>query len=148
MTENAEKARKFLKELLVLNSKMELNRLDREAVFNKAQQCGSISSEERVQTSPRNDALAMAVAELVLIDDEYAQFAIDYFTIRNEATRILCKMENPTYRKILQMKYLIGLNLRIISEKTHYTYQYTRDCHRLALNEFGKMMEEPTASNN
>ena len=46
------------------------------------------------------------------------------------------------------MKYFIGMNLRTVSEKTHYSYQYTRDLHRLALDEFGNMMKEPTASYN
>lgn len=145
MTADAERARKFLKELLVLNSKMEINRLDRDVVFNKAQQCGSISTEERVQTSPRGDALVMAVAELDRLDNEYACYAMEYFSVRKEAGEIICTL-NPTYQKVLTMKYFIGMNLRTISETTHYSYQYTRDLHRLALDEFGKKMKDPTAS--
>lgn len=140
MTDNAYRARCFLREIITLDTKLKINLLEQEALFNKAQGCGSITIGERIQSTPLSDAMELAIIEMDELQDEYNRMMSEYLCRRKEAWRIIAELPEQKHQNILRMKYCGGYKLEDIAEKLNYSIDHIKRLHREALEEFGKKM--------
>jgi DNA-directed RNA polymerase specialized sigma subunit len=140
MTDEAYKARCFFRELTTLDVKMRINRIEYEAVFNKAQGCGSIGSEVKVQTSNVSSAMELAVAEMVELNDEYNGLLVEYMERWKEARKLLDELTDERFQNVLRLRYFGGKKMAEIAEELIYDYDYVKKLHLMALEEVGKKM--------
>lgn len=140
MTDNAYKARCFFRELINLEVKMRINRIEYEAVFNKAQGCGSIGSEVKVQTSNVSSAMELAVAEMVELNDEYTELLLEYMARWKDARKLIDELEDNRFQNVLRLRYFGNKKMAEIAEELVYDYDYVKKLHLMALEEIGKNM--------
>ena len=140
MTDEAYTARRFFREMLTLSTKLKINRLDYEDVFNKAQGCGSLNAGFKVQTSPTGDAMQVAVAEMAELDEEYQRLFHDYMNHRQKAKWLISSLTDTRYQSVLRLRYCADMILKDVAEELHYDYDYVKKLHVRALDECGKIM--------
>ncbi len=131
-------ARGFLRELIKLNTRMEINRIEQDSAESRAQGCTG-SNEVKVQTSGK-DSMALAVAELMELQTEYDEMYAEFLGRRTVAREIIDKIEKPEHRSMLRLRYFAGLRLDAIAEQLHYSPQYVKHLHGRALEAFGRAM--------
>lgn len=142
LTADGQRARTFLKDLIVLNVKMKINRLEQEAMFNLAQGCGAITVGDKVQTSPSNDRMEDAIAELEELKSDFFDLFCQYRVLREQADEVIHKMTEQRYVSVLRLKYFAGMQLESIAEHLNYSTDHVKALHREALNDFGARMDK------
>ena len=141
MTEDAYRARCFLKEMIVLNTKMKINRLAHEDLLVKASGCGSINAEVRVQSSPTFDGMEIAVSKMLELDERYKEMFTDYMRRLQTASGIIEEIEDNRLKNVLTLKYCASKTTKEVARQLNYDYDYLRKLHAIALDAFGKKME-------
>ena len=142
MTDRAFRAKLYLKAISALNNKLKVNALEQEALYNKAQGCGSITIGEKVQTSRHDDVMAQAIAELTDLKAKYAEMLEEYLRLRRQAGIIIDQMGDHRHSNVLRLKYCAGKTFEEIAEQLHYSTDHVKRLHRDALDNFGEIMEK------
>ena len=136
-----QEARRFLREILTLDTKCRINLLEQEAAANRAQGCSSISVGIKVQTSPKGDAMALAIAELVELKEEYEELLTELIGRQKMAKAIIGQISKKTYQNVLRLRYFSGVyRIDDIATELHYDPVYVRRLHQEALDAFGKIL--------
>jgi len=106
--------------------KINLLKLELEALRYKASGAGGIRyDKDRVQTSP-NDYMTMAIADAIELEKHINDMEAEIEEKKGEAYAIVRQMENPDQRAVIEWYYLNGLsmidtaNKLSISERTAY----------------------------
>lgn len=106
--------------------KINLLKLELEALRYKASGAGGIRyDKDRVQTSP-NDYMTMAIADAIELEKHINDMEAEIEEKKGEAYAIVRQMKNPDQRAVIEWYYLNGLsmidtaNKLSISERTAY----------------------------
>ena len=90
-----------------------------------------------------HDRLAEELAKLL---DETEEETLKYVKIiskdRPRIVEVLKQMENPTYRDILDQKYLMGKKLEEIAVDKKMGYKHICNLHGYALNDFDELCQK------
>lgn len=141
MTENQEKAHKYLNKIRDIEKGIKDKELELEALRYKASGAGAIRyDKDRVQTSPQN-FMEMAMCDIIEISAEIEEDRASLEEIEGQAYSIIRRMESDEQRTILEWYYIncVGMGdvatKMYISERTAY---YLKDD---ALESFGLFLE-------
>lgn len=97
-------------------------------------------SKVMVSSSPTDDAMAMAVAEVIEAVREYATELADYERMRAEADRTLRLMDDETEAAVLRYRYLCGWTWERVCVQMSYTYDGMMKLRRRALSSYWRVM--------
>ncbi len=96
---------------------------------------------ERVQSSGRKDRMAELAAKIADAEREIVEQRIRAFHKLQEIEKVIAKMENPDYRKILHMRYIENQTWEKIAVVLSYSYQWVCKLHGRALLETEKVLK-------
>lgn len=82
---------------------------------------------DKVQTSPRGDAFASAMAAIADRDIQRRELLYTYEELRDRIVGQIIAMPNPLQARVLYDRYVQNRTLAQIADETHYSY--TRVCH-------------------
>lgn len=82
---------------------------------------------DKVQTSPRGDAFAAAMAAIADRDIQRRELLYTYEELRDSIVAQIIAMPNPLQACVLYDRYVQNRTLVQIADATHYSY--TRICH-------------------
>ena len=82
---------------------------------------------DKVQTSPRGDAFAAAMAAIADRDIQRRELLYTYEELRDRIVGQIIAMPNPLQARVLYDRYVQNRTLVQIADETHYSY--TRVCH-------------------
>lgn len=129
------KPKKYLEQVQELEVKINLKKDQIIEVRAKAESCTSVLS-ERVQTSPCGDSLPNIVSKICEFEIEMNRLIDEQIDLKLEIISKLDKMSNKDHIRILEMKYLKGMNLVKIASEMNYSYRQVKRKHGWALEEF------------
>lgn len=141
MTNRAFRAKTYLVEIRALSAKLKVNALEQEALYNKAQGCGSITIGEKVQATRHDDVMAQAIAELEELKVKYDEMLEKYLRLRKQASLIIDHIEDHRFQNVLRLRYCAGKTYESIAEELHYSTDHIKRLHRDALDKFGEVMD-------
>ena len=126
-------AKQYLRQL----SKIEFNiRLLTEEVEERRTRLTSTAAPilgDKVQSSPRGDAFAAAMAALADKDIQRQQMIWIYEQLRDEITDRILGMEDAAQAQVLYERYVKHKRWDVIAEEMHYTVQRIFQIHGNAL---------------
>jgi len=119
---------------------LEIKRLDR-VIAERRMQAEEISyiraqdtTREKVDTSPRGDALEKLAIKELSIDVNSA--IDDYMTVKNVIIGQIERLGNAVYQNILYDVYVHGMRLEEVAVKENYSHGYVKNMHIVALKAF------------
>jgi len=141
MTDDAYRAHVFLREIRSLNILLAINELEQEDMFNKAQGCGSFSTGLKVQTSPKGDAMELAIAKLVELENEHERILGEIFA-KMEYTDEMFEGLTMDESSILRLYYFQRCTDEKISDIIHLSRQRVNQLRHVALEKMGRRMKD------
>lgn len=93
-------------------------------------------SKERVQASTNGNQVEKAVIKLLMLELKIRDDIIEFEARKDKVIRELHGLKNNNHIMLLYKKYVEFKTLETIAHEMHYTYQYTRELHGYALQEF------------
>lgn len=94
-------------------------------------------SKERVQTSPSGDApYVRTVSRMIDLNEEINRDIDDFVDRKHKIINQIQGLANAKHINLLFKRYVEYKRLEVISVEMNYTYQYTKELHGYALQEF------------
>lgn len=130
------KAKTYLEQLEILDTKINQKQMQLSDLKLKSTSTGGISYGERVQTSPSGDSLCNAVTRYVALEQEINDDIDHFVDKKNVIINQIHALSDVKYIKLLFMRYVQFKRLEVIAVEMNYSYQYTKELHGVALQEF------------
>ena len=130
-------AKEYLKQIRIIHTKIEnkKERLERISDLLTSPAVGEIKP-DKVMTSVRLDKQEKLIAERVDLEDELQRLMYEEAVLMFKIGKQIDEMENPTFSRILHLRYEEHLSLCDIAEKMGYSYDRIRHVHGIALLNF------------
>lgn len=125
-------ARQYLSQLKKLGSMIENKRAEIKQWKAVAYGITPQASGERVQSSGRGDRMENAVCNYATLEAELEAQIARYEDMMREVIGVVEQLEDPFY-SIIHKHYIQRKKFNQISVEVGYTYQYTTELHRIAL---------------
>lgn len=94
-------------------------------------------SKERVQTSPSGDApYTKTISRIIDLNEEINREIDNFVDKKHEIINQIQGLANTNHINLLFKRYIEYKRLEVISVEMNYTYQYTKELHGHALQEF------------
>lgn len=129
--------KKYLEQIQELEWSIYVNQEAIQRVKDRMDIKGLSYDKDRVQTSPQ-DTMPDLIANLIRLEEVTDNKRIYLEEMMTVITNQIELMENVLDKKILYMRYVKGLSLYAVSKKLHYSYDYIRHRHGMALQRFEK----------
>lgn len=131
-------AKEYLQQLHKIDIIIQQKMQERSELQKMSVSIGSFDyTRERVQTSPSNDApYAKTVDKIVAIEAEIDDMVTLFADQKHRMINQIQSLQNDKYIDILYKYYVENKRLEQIAAEMNYTYQYIRELHRFALQEF------------
>lgn len=97
-----------------------------------------VYDKDKVQTSSTADKLPAAMARIAEMENEIDKLIDEFYTTKHKIIGQIEGLENDVHREILHLRYIDGLSLEAIAEKLHYSFDWIRHKHGMALLDFGE----------
>lgn len=92
-----------------------------------------------VQSSPKKDKTEMMIVEKTRLQDEVERLMYEEAVLIINIGRQIDRMKNPTYSRLLHLRYEEHMTFKEISERIGCKYKRTCNLHGEALNEFERV---------
>lgn len=133
-------AKEYLQQLQRLDIMINQKTKELDTLRLQIQSIGSIDySKERVQTSPSGDAsFVKLIGRITDLEAEINAEIDKYVDKKHQIINQIQSLQNVNYISILFKRYVEYKRLRCICVEMDFTYQYIRELHGYALQEFEK----------
>lgn len=96
-------------------------------------------TKERVQTSlPAGAGYEREIVKLIDLENEIDCLIDTYVDLKHKIIGEIHNLKKPDHIKLLYKKYVEQKRLEVIAVEMNYTYQYIKELHGYALQEFSK----------
>ena len=96
---------------------------------------------ERVQTSKSPSKMADAIIKCIAMEDEIAEAVDRLIAEKRKITQTLERLDNPTWYRILHMRYVQYIKLKDIAVQLNKDYDWVTTTHGRALKGVQRMLE-------
>lgn len=133
-------AKKYLQQLYRLNTVINQKIRELDDLYSMATSIGNTDySKDRVQTSPAGDAVFVKPICRIIDFEAKINAEIDRFVDKkHKIINQIQGLQNINHIKLLFMRYVEFKKFETIAAEMDFTYQYTIELHRYALQEFEK----------
>lgn len=136
-------AKEYLNQIYIIEARYEAKKEQARDMRLLAESAGAIRYDrERVQTSPTADGLFTTVLKIIESENDAIDCASQLFNIKETIISQIINLDDANYMRILCLKYVHHNNLTTIADKMHFTYQYTKELHKKALDSFEETYPE------
>lgn len=128
------KAKEYLSQIPNIHTKIQ-NKKERVERLRCILESPGVQSltDDRVQTSISNDKMERMIAEKARLEDELQSLMYEEAVLIIRIGEQIDEMENPTYSRILHLRYEQNMSLWNVSQTIRYSYDYVRELHGKAL---------------
>lgn len=141
-------AKEYLSQLQDMSANINAREAELHEMREKITSIGGMADGERVQSSGNKDRIASAVVRCIDKESALIDMINEYNDLLEVITYQICELDNWNHKDILTKKYLENRNLLTVSEEMGYTYEWVREMHGRALQEFEKRflknLQKPT----
>lgn len=138
----AKEAKECLAEIKLLDTQIDcmLSTVDdlRESLLRITQ----MPKQDMVSGGSGHDRMSTTIAKIVDLENEINAKVDSYIDKKAQIIRLLDKLRNPDYLKVLQLRYIEYESLEEIAAEMHYSYRWICKLHGRALQVFGKLLKE------
>ena len=138
----AKEAKECLAEIKLLDTQIDcmLSTVDdlRESLLRITQ----MPKQDMVSGGSGHDRMSTTIAKIVDLENEINAKVDAYIDKKARVIRLLEKLRNPDYLKVLQLRYIEHESLEEIAAEMHYSYCWICKLHGRALQVFGKLLKE------
>ena len=96
---------------------------------------------DRVQSSGAKDKMAQAVERCLAVEDEILSQVNKLAAKQKEVSSVLERLDNPTFYKLLHERYIQFLELKVIADKHHASYDWATTTHGRALKSLQEILD-------
>lgn len=97
---------------------------------------------ERVQSSGSKSKMADAVAKIVDMENEINSLVDKLIDTKKEVIQTIEQVQNPTWYKVLHMKYIRYMDLLSIADEFNASYDWAKSAHSKAVKIVQKILDE------
>lgn len=123
----------------IINSKLE----QVEVLENMATKVTSNIQAERVSGTKQQSPMENSIVKLIDLKNEINMDIDKLVDLKHELTTFVSQIENPTYRLILELKYIGGHTWEEIAEILNYDLRWIYRLRGKALQEAEKLLNKP-----
>lgn len=96
---------------------------------------------ERVQSSGSQSKMANAIEKCMDMGGEIDSTIDQLIRTKKEVVRVIEQVQNPTWYKVLHMKYIQHLTLNDIAERCNGSYDWAKSAHSKAVKIVQKILD-------
>ena len=134
------KAKQYLKELKRLDTCIKQKMQEKQyLVLRSVSTVAPPLNHERVQTSSVGDKISGVVTSIIDLEKEIDAELDNFVNQKHKVINQIQGLSNETYVSLLYKRYVEYKRLETIAAEMNYTYQYVREVHGFALQEFDKL---------
>lgn len=134
LVEKKSKAQIFLERVEMIDAIIENKLIEQRQWKELATSISANMDGERVQSSSRsNSKMADAVINCIAMEDEIAEAVDKLIVEKRKITQALEKLDNPTWYRILHMRYVQYIKLKDIAAQLNKDYDWVTTTHGRAL---------------
>ena len=131
------KAKEYLGNLRTLKAKLDQKQAQLVELAMTRGNIGSFDySKERVQASGTGNQVENDAIKLLMLESQIKDDIIEFEFEKDKMIREIHSMKNPEHINLLFKRYVEFKRLEEIAVEMNYTYQYVRELHGYALQEF------------
>lgn len=132
-------AKQYLRQLARLHNQIKTLTEELEERRTRLTSTASPQLGDRIQSTPRGDAFAEAVAALADKDQQRLALIFEYERKRDEIVDQILGLANEQQSRVLYERYVLEKRWEIIATEQHYSLQRLFQVHGNALTEFARM---------
>ena len=131
------KAKEYLGNLRALKTKLDQKKAQLLELAMTRGNIGSFDySKERVQASTDGNQVENDAIKLLMLESSIKDDIIDFEFEKDKIIREIHSMKNPEHITLLFKRYVEFKRFEVIAIEMNFTYQYTRELHGNALQDF------------
>ena len=97
---------------------------------------------DRVQSSGKQSKMENAIAKCMDMGEEIDRTVDQLIQAKQEVVKTIEQVQNPTWYKVLHMKYIQHLNLNEIADRCNGSYDWAKSAHSKAVKIVQKILDE------
>ena len=97
---------------------------------------------DRVQSSGKQSKMENAIAKCMDMGEEIDRTVDQLIRAKQEVVKTIEQVQNPTWYKVLHMKYIQHLNLNEIADRCNGSYDWAKSAHSKAVKIVQKILDE------
>lgn len=129
-------AKEYLRQIGVLDAKINRRQKQVEELKVLATSSGSLSVNERVQSSPDGDKMSRIVIRWIDMEHEVTRMIDQLIDLKNQIIGEIHQLDDERYIRILEMRYIDQNSWEQIAVNMNYSLQHIIRLHGYALQEF------------
>lgn len=130
------KAKEYLKQIEILDKCIEQKQIECDELKLRAESTCGIQYGDKVQTSPKSDALEKKVVKCVQLEQEINEMINKFIDIKHKIINEIQGLSEVKHIDVLFKKYVQYKTLEQIAVEMNYSYPYVRELHGYALVDF------------
>lgn len=139
------RAKEYLSQLEKLSNQIEQKQAQVKELRDMIGAIGSFDySVERVQTSAIGNKVENDTIKLLTLESEIKSDIINYAYEKERIVNEIHALDDTSHIILLYKRYVEFKRLEVIAVEMGYAYQYTRELHGRALQNFSKFLHKPT----
>jgi hypothetical protein len=135
-------AKIFLEQVEKLDNLIECKQIEKQQWHDLALSITASMGGERVQSSGSQSKMADAVTKCVAMEDEIARVIDTLIATKSEVVHTIEQVDNPTWYKLLHMKYIQHLELITIADNLNSSYDWAKSTHGRAVKAVQDILEK------
>lgn len=130
-------AKRYLQKIRKLDRMIEQRIKERDSLRQFDGVTAIAYDKDPVQTSPKGNApFESTVEKLIALEEELDRLIDEYVTTKNRIIGEIHELNNTNYITLLYKRYVEYKTFEEIAVEMHYTYEWIREMHGYALQEF------------
>ena len=134
-------AKSFLEQIEKLDAMIECKQIEKKQWHDLALSITAGMGGERVQSSGSQSKMADAVSKCVDMEREIAEAIDNLIAIKSEVVQTIEQVDNPTWYKLLHMKYIQHQELIVIADNFNSSYDWAKMTHGRAVKAVQDILE-------
>ena len=129
-------AKEYLGQIKKLDTCIDQKQVECDELREKMHSVGGISYDEKVQSSPRADALERRVVKYVEMEQKINNMIDEFVDLKHEIINQIQSLTDEKHINFLFKRYVQYKSLEQIAVEMNYSYPYIKELHSKALEEF------------
>lgn len=134
-------AKIYLEQIEKLDAMIECKQIEKQQWHDLALSITAGMGGERVQSSGSQQKMADAVTKCIAMEDEIAEAIDTLIATKTEVVQTIEQVENPTWYKLLHMKYIRHWDLKTIAVSFNSNYDWAKSTHGRALSAVQEILD-------
>lgn len=135
-------AKEFLQQVEKIDILLECKLIEKEQWRDIALAITANMDGERVQSSGTRSKMANAIGKCMDMGEEIDQAIDQLIRTKKEVVSVIEQVQNPTWYKVLHMKYIQHLTLNGIADRCNESYDWAKSNHSKAVKIVQKILDE------